>query len=58
VLNPISNTITKTTLASLEKEDEDIKTINKLSLLTAGARYQLLTVNQQLMKYKISHVSK
>jgi hypothetical protein len=32
-------------------EDEDISRIKQLSLLTAGARYQLLKVNQQLMNF-------
>jgi len=34
-------------------EDEDISKLKQLSLLTAGARYQLLNVNQQLVNFGI-----
>jgi len=43
-------------LIEMPPEDSDISTINKLSILTAGARCQLLNVNQQLLKYKIIKV--
>ena len=34
-------------------EDEDISRIKQLSLLTAGARYQMMKINQQLLNMDI-----
>ena len=46
--------ISTTRTANIKREQEDeLQTLNKLSYLNAGARYELLSINQQLLDFDL-----
>lgn len=49
--------VNSTRIEGSEKEtvgEDELTTLNKLSMLNAGARYELLSINKQLLDFDIS----
>jgi len=53
-LDPKQIQINTTRIESMQEQDDELLTLNKLSFMNAGARYELLSINKQLLDFDLN----